>query len=123
MRANPPSDGDLPFADRSPGRSATREPPRTEDIHLRNYDRECGYDLDVTVLGRGEDPVFESRYFCQPGEVIAVENVLPPGEYEVVVELDNRREVATECRVSSAPGHTVRVEVGNGTVSLTEGLY
>ncbi|WP_436929959.1 hypothetical protein [Halosimplex halobium] len=123
MRANLPSDGDPLFADRSPARPATRETPRSEDIHLRNYDREWGYDLDVTVRGGGDEPVFESRYYCQPGEVIAVENVLAPGEYDVVVELDNRRAVAAECRVSSAPDHTIRVEVGNGTVSLTEGLY
>ena len=123
MRANQPSHGDSPFADRRSGRRATRETPRSEDIHLRNYDREWGYDLEVTVRGSGDEPVFESRYYCQPGEVIAVENVLAPGEYEVRVELDNRREVAAECRVSSAPDHTVRVELGNGTVSLSEGLY
>jgi|GEM_PF-1562210 len=123
MRANQPSSSDPPSVDRGAGSLGSRTSARSEDIYVRNYDPTWGYDLKVTALGSGDEPVFESRYYCQPGEGISVENVLAPAEYEVCVELDNRHEVRAECRVSSAPEHTIHVELGNGTVSLSEGLY
>lgn len=123
MRANLPSSSDRLPVDGGAGERASRQSPRSEDIYMRNYDPYWGYDLDVRVLGRGEEPVFESSYCLQPGEGRSVENVIAPGEYEVVVELDARHEARADCRVSSAPDHTIHVELGNGTVSLTEGLY
>lgn len=95
----------------------------TEDVHLRNYDPFCEYDLTMTVTdGRG-DLVFRRRYYFQPGEVESERDLLEPGTYEVTVELDNRRRETATCRVGPAPEQTVHVELGNGTVSVTEGLY
>jgi hypothetical protein len=57
--------------------------------------------------------------------VTAVESetgLLPPGEYDVEVELDGLRRWAGRCRVDDGPEHTVLVEVGNGLVSITEGI-
>lgn len=122
MGANQPSNSDPSFAGRGVSGRASRNPPRSEDIYMRNYDPYWGYDLEVTVR-RSDEAVFESSYYFQPGEIKSVGNVIPAGEYEVTVELDNHREKTTACRVSSAPDHTIHVELGNGTVSLTEGLY
>ena len=95
----------------------------TEDMHLRNYDPFCEYDLTVTVSDESGRRVFQRRYYFRPGEVESERDLLEPGTYEVTVELDNRRRETTTCRVGPDPDRTVHVELGNGTVSVTEGLY
>ncbi len=95
----------------------------TEDVHLRNYDPFCEYDLTMTVTDERGDLVFRRRYYFQPGEVESERDLLEPGTYEVTVELDNRRRETATCRVGPDPEQTVHVELGNGTVSVTEGLY
>ena len=109
-------------AGRASGPSA-RTSVDTEDVHLRNYDPFCEYDLTVTVTDEGGDLVFRRRYYFQPGEVESERDLLEPGTYEVSVELDNRRRETATCRVGPDPERTVHVELGNGTVSVTEGLY
>ncbi|MFT4880237.1 MAG: hypothetical protein ACI9CA_000753 [Natronomonas sp.] len=95
----------------------------TEDVYLRNYDPFCEHDLTVTVTDGSGGPVFRRRYYFQPGEVRSERDLFEPGVYEVTVELDGcRRETAT-CRVGPEPGRAVHVELGNGAVSVTEGLY
>ncbi|WP_159901924.1 hypothetical protein [Salinirussus salinus] len=95
----------------------------TEDVHLRNYDPFSEYDLTVTVSDESGRRVFRRRYYFQPGEVESERGLLEPGTYEVTVELDNRRRETATCRVGPDPDRTVHVELGNGTVSVTEGLY
>ncbi|MEF8842613.1 MAG: hypothetical protein V5A62_13465 [Haloarculaceae archaeon] len=65
----------------------------SEEVHLRNYDARETYT-----------------------------DALPPGEHDVEVELDGLRLWAGHCRVGRRPEHTVLVEVGNGPVSITEGV-
>lgn len=95
----------------------------TEDVYLRNYDPFCEYDLTVTITDASGESVFRQRYYFQPGEVKSERDLLPAGTYEVTVELDNRRRETATCRVGPDPDRTVHVELGNGTVSVTEGLY
>lgn len=94
----------------------------SEAIHIRNYDHQWGYDLDVAVTTPDGDPVFRERYYLQPGGSISEDDVVPSGEYELHVTLDNSHHERLQCRISSAPGHTAVVEVGNGALGLTEGL-
>jgi hypothetical protein len=98
------------------------ESVHSENLFIRNYDPYEAYDLTVSVSDT-EAPVFEERYFFQPGQIETVRGVLVPGEYEVTVELDNRRRKTATCRVGDSPHQTIHVEMGNGIVSLTEGLY
>jgi hypothetical protein len=105
------------------GGQSTRTSVDTEDVHLRNYDPFSEYDLTMTVTDESGDLVFRQRYYFQPGEVESERDLLEPGTYEVTVELDNRRRETATCRVGPDPERTVHVELGNGTVSVTEGLY
>ena len=105
------------------GGQSTRASVDTEDVYLRNYDPFSEYDLTVTVTDESGDLVFRQRYYFQPGEVESERDLLEPGTYEVTVELDNRRRETATCRVGPDPEQTVHVELGNGTVSVTEGLY
>lgn len=94
----------------------------TESFHLRSYDHRRGYDLEVEVESLNGEAGFERRYYLQPGQTVSELDAVPSGAYEVRATMDNcvRRHLA--CRIDSAPEHTVVIEVGNGALSLTEGL-
>ena len=94
----------------------------SEDLHVRNYDHRWGYDLAVEVVEPDGTTVFEERYYLQPGQVESELGVLEEGEYELRATLDNLQEASRTCRVDAAPEHTAVIEVGNGALSLTEGL-
>lgn len=94
----------------------------SEDIHIRNYDHQLGYDLDVEILVPGGRRVFTGRYYLQPGQTTSECDTLTSGEYELRVTLDNDRTETLHCRISSALDHTAVIEVGNGGLALTEGL-
>lgn len=96
---------------------------RSEDIHIRNYDHQWGYDLDIVVTTPDGEPVVSKRYYLQPGQNVSECDLLQSGEYELHVTLDNSREETLQCRISSAPDHTAVIEVGNGGLGLTEGLH
>jgi hypothetical protein len=111
---------------RSTGSSDRRHPSqqiRSEDVFLRNYDPHRGYDLEVSIVDADGHPTFEETFYFQPGGTESVEDAVDPGIYDVTVVLDGRRHETATCRIGSAPEHTVHAELGNGTVSLTEGLY
>jgi hypothetical protein len=92
----------------------------SEDVHLRNYDARETHHLWLRAAG--EDRTVERTYRLGPGTTESETDLLPPGEYDVEVELDGLRRWAGRCRVDDGPEHTVLVEVGNGLVSITEGI-
>ena len=112
---------------RTAGRDArdapdSRTAARTEDLHLRSYAHEWAYDVAVEVCTPDGDVAFAAEYYLRPGDAESEIDALPPGEYEIRATLDNdRRETAT-CRIGPEPGRTAVLEVGNGVLSLTEGL-
>jgi hypothetical protein len=93
----------------------------TEDVHIRNYDGREAHSLHVRMVG-DNGVVFEERYRLAPGGAESELGVVPAGEYDVEVELDGLRRRAGRCAVGEGPEHTVLVEMGNGTVSVTEGV-
>lgn len=105
-------------------RDATRRPAvaDAEDVLIRNYDFQWGYDVDVAVTGADGETVHEERYYLQPGGTRSEFDVFEPGDYEVRVTIDNRRETAARVRVDDATDG-VLVELGNGAVSVHDGLY
>jgi hypothetical protein len=110
------SSTDAAAGERRPGAT------RSEEIHVRNFDFQRGYDLRVEVRDdRGL--AFANRYHLTPGKTVSEIDQLPPGEYEVRVELDGRRQRTIRCEIDGTPDRTALIEVGNGTVSVTEGLY
>lgn len=95
---------------------------RSEEIHIRNFDANRAYDLTITVRD-SQGLVFANRYYLTPGKTVSELGRLPAGEYEVQVELDGRRQRTALCEIDETPARTALIEVGNGTVSVTEGLY
>ncbi len=95
---------------------------RAEEIHIRNFDVSRAYNLTVEVRENGR-LVFANRYHLTPGETASELDRLPPGEYEITVELDGLRRQTVHCRIDETPERTALIQVGNGALSLTEGLY
>jgi len=138
-----------PVADEAPlGPSAVRT--RSEQLCLRNYDEHRSYRVRISV-SRSDAPSrdgataangatgadecqYEATFELAPGEVTTEMEVVPPGRYDVTVAgtadpAGDRRdtgptpvEAAAACNVGAEPPQTVVVEVGNGVVSVTEGL-
>ena len=94
----------------------------TEAIHVRNYDHDRGYEVDVEVETEDGEVPFQRRYQLQPGQIVSEYDVLSEGNCVVMVTLDDTRERALECRIGESPEHTATIEVGNGALSLVEGL-
>lgn len=95
----------------------------TEDVLIRNYDFQWGYDVEIVAEAAADGTVFEKRYYLQPGGTRREVEVLEPGEYAVRVVLDGDRESAARCQVGDGPDESVLVELGNGAVSVNQGLY
>lgn len=96
---------------------------RREDVHIRNYDFRQGYDLDLTVSTETGTSVLDGRFYFQPGAFRSLENTLEPGRYEVTVRLDDGDPETTTCEVDDEPDGGLLIELGNGQVSVTEGIY
>lgn len=101
---------------------AERRDAETGDLHLRNYDMEVGHRVWINVVDDGEQ-VFETTTRLEPGEADSVAGAVPPGEYDIEVGIDGLRRTVGRCRVGYGPGRTALVEIGNGVISVTQGIH
>lgn len=95
---------------------------RSEDLHVRSYAHQVGYDIAIEVVDGDGSVAFREQYYLQPGATKSEVDAVIDGEYEVRAVLDGDRETTRRCRIGSDPAETAVVEVGNGILSLTEGL-
>lgn len=112
----------------SPEATARAEPgissgAGTEDIHVRNYDFERSYEVVLKVEDAAGDRVLSRRYFLQPGQSRSEHSVLDPGTYRITAAIDPPERDTIDCAIGTEPEHTALVEVGNGVVGVSEGLY
>jgi hypothetical protein len=107
-------------ADHEP--TVQRTPAHAEELHVRSYAHEWSYDLNVEIAAPDGSVVFEKQYYLRPGRAASEIGSVVPGEYDVRAILDGGREAVRRCRIDRTPAGTVVVEVGNGILSLTEGL-
>lgn len=106
---------------RTAGRHA-RTAARSEDLHLRSYAHEWAYDVAIEVVTPDGDLAFAADYYLRPGDTESEVDALPAGKYEIRATLDNGTRKTAACRIGSDPDRTAVIEVGNGVLSLTEGL-
>jgi hypothetical protein len=95
----------------------------SEELFLRNYDHEWSYDIEIEVETPEGTDVIQRRYYLRPGHTESISNVLTDGEYVVRVRMDNSERTSRRCSIDESIEHTAVVEVGNGALSLTEGLH
>lgn len=96
---------------------------RREVVLIRNYDHQWAYDVEIVARDETGEPVFERRYYLQPGGTASEPGELPPGTYEFTVTMDNDARDVLRCRIDETPERTVLVELGNGTMSVTAGPF
>jgi hypothetical protein len=101
---------------------ATPDYLRAEQVFLRSFDHRRGYDLEVELRRPDGEPVLDRRYYLPPGGTASELDLDVDGRYAVRVTMDNGVSRERECRVGPAPADTLVVEVGNGALSLTQGL-
>jgi len=101
---------------------ADRRTLNSEDVYVRSYAHHETHELDLEVVGADGTVALAETYALDPGAVKSEINALPAGTYEVRAVLDGDRRATRPCRVDGSPAGTIVIEVGNGVLSLTEGL-
>jgi hypothetical protein len=101
-------DGTLPYVD-------------DETLVLRSYDGSRTRTVTVRLLA-GDDVVSERTYRLPPLSAVSVRLRLDRGVYRVDARLNADHADSAECLLGSAPTETALVEVGNGLVSVAEGV-
>jgi hypothetical protein len=96
---------------------------RSEDIHLRNHDIADRHSVELVVRDDDGRRVFQNRYHLAPGQAESECDVLGSGSYVVEVYCDGVRRQQRECHIGDRPARTALIELGNGLVSVTEGVY
>jgi hypothetical protein len=101
-----------------------------ESVVLRNYDGAAAHSVTVRLRDPEGDVAFERPYELGPGETVSVQTRLQRGVYtaEAVSHADSAPAAVSDERdsepalVGSGPDETALVELGNGLVSVTEGV-
>lgn len=109
--------------DEATGRPGVRDRAVRDDaLVIRNYDGRRAHDVTVRFLDADDEIALERSYALSPGDVVSVATRVERGVYRVEAHLEDGNFVGTECLVGAGPGETALVEVGNGLVSVSEGL-
>jgi hypothetical protein len=90
---------------------------RSEDLHVRNHDFQRSYHLRVTAEQVDGDVRYQKAFTVAPDVSVGELNVLEAGTYDVTVACDDD-ETSQRCRVGDAPHESVRIDLGNGVVTL-----
>jgi hypothetical protein len=111
-------------ADRTVGAyEASREIVDTHGVVLRNYDGEDAHELSVEFRDGAGTVVFDRTFPLDPLDTVAVRPHIKADIYRVTVDCDGGRTASEECLIGSQVGEAALIEVGNGVVSLTDGLF
>jgi hypothetical protein len=94
-----------------------------EAIVLRNYDSTVVHDVTVRVLDASGDVTLSRTSTVPPQTVVSVREPLRRGPYRVEARVGNECLDSTECLIGSGPDEVALIEVGNGIVSVVEGVF
>jgi hypothetical protein len=93
-----------------------------ECLTIRNYDSHVSHEVTVRFYDADEDIAFKRSYTLSPLDVVSVSQRLDRAVYRVDVVVDEDTNVDAECLIGSGPNETALVEIGNGLLSVTEGV-
>jgi hypothetical protein len=114
----------LTRADRTAGTYETsQEVVDTHGVVLRNYDGEDAHELSVEFRDAAGTTVFDRTFALEPLDTVTAQPNVEPDTYRVSAKCDGGQTASTECLIGSQAGEAALVEVGNGVVSLTDGLF
>ena len=101
----------------------TDQTTQSEDLLIRNYDVDDPHQIKLVVQDEDGQQVFENTYVLQPGETESECDVLRSGTYTVTVRCDGRQQEQLELDIGQQLEKTAVIELGNGIVSITQGLF
>ena len=93
-----------------------------ECLTIRNYDSHVSHEVTVRFFDADDDVAFKRAYTLSPLDVVSVSQRLDRAVYRVDVVVDGDTNVDAECLIGSGPNETALVEIGNGLLSVTEGV-
>jgi hypothetical protein len=101
--------------------------PRTDAVRddalvIRNYDGRRAHEVTVRFRDAASEVALERRYTLSPGDVVSVAARVQRGVYRVEARMEDTAFVGSECLVGAGPDETALVEVGNGLISVSEGV-
>jgi hypothetical protein len=91
-------------------------------LTIRNYDNHISHEVMVRFYDAADNVAFKGSYTLSSLDVVSVSQRLDRAVYRVDVEVDGETTVEAECLIGSGPNETALVEVGNGLLSVTEGV-
>jgi hypothetical protein len=94
-----------------------------ESLVIRNHDSSETHNLRVRFVNHHGEFAFNRTISVAPLETVSIETRLERAVYRVEVRLDEGTAASAECLIGSDPGECALVEVGNGIVSVVEGLF
>jgi hypothetical protein len=109
-----------PESDETP--RSKHERLRDDTLVIRNYDGRTSHEITVRFVDAGDEVALERTYALSPGDVVSVATRVERGVYRVEAHTEDGTFVGTECLVGTGPDETALVEVGNGLVSVSEGV-
>jgi hypothetical protein len=95
----------------------------SEDIHIRNYDTNDPHRIKVALRDKNGQQVFENKYVVRPQGIKSVSDAFKPGTYVISVQCDDIHEEQLEIDIGTQPEKTAVIELGNGILSITQGLF
>lgn len=95
----------------------------SEVLHLRNFDSQQSHTVEVAIHDERGESVLEEQYLLSPEQLESEFGVLSAGTYVVEVWCDGVRGDRRRCQIDDRPEKTAVIDLGNGVVSITEGLY
>ncbi|MFA9516628.1 hypothetical protein ACERIT_05340 [Halopenitus sp. H-Gu1] len=93
-----------------------------ESLVLRNYDGTEANEVTIRLVDSDESVTFDGTYALRPGSSKSIHVRLDRGVYVVEACLNGGKTDRAECLIGSGPDETALVEVGNGLVSVVEGV-
>jgi hypothetical protein len=93
-----------------------------ECLTIRNYDSQVDHQVTVRFYDADDDIRFKGSYTLPPLDLVSVSQRLDRAVYRVEVEVEGETTVDAECLIGSGPNETALVEIGNGLLSVTEGV-
>jgi hypothetical protein len=112
-------DGSKHTLQRSPGPQLFLSEEATEHVRCRNYDHDCGYDIQI-VIRRVNSTAFDRRLHLRPGGVRSLSDVVPTGTWQVAVSLDGAQPRTGICAIGQSIDQTAVVECGNGAIAVSD---
>ena len=91
-----------------------------EDVHIRSYDHQWAYDLEIEIMDSSGQIIYENWYYLQPGQTENEFDVFSRGDCKIRVTMDSSKREVMEFETDRDRDTRIVIEVGNGVLSLSE---